>query len=226
MFHYVYLLEFPNGMGYIGLHSTVIQPELDICYLGSGKALPPRDTTSCTKTILATFPTRETALQYEIDLIIANDCVKSEIWYNLRRNTFDKHGSTLNPQHIKQIVENRTGKLRTEYGKKYSGEGRTPAQKAGDKRAGLKILGTKNPAKGSPGISNQGFTPWYYITPTGEYVEVLDTPKQDYASKLGFTARQLGHRFHYTNEHKVARTLPAKGWTFGNLPRPTDMDSD
>ena len=225
MFHYVYLLEFPNGMGYIGLHSTVSAPELDTCYLGSGKALPPRDPSSCTKTVLKTFPTREEAVQYEIELIELNDCVKSPIWYNLRKKTFDKHGSTLSEEHRKLMSARQKGISRTAYGQKYSGAGRTPAQRAGDLRAGAKIKGTKNPAKGSPGILNQGFVPWYYITPAGEYVEVLDIPKQDYAAKLGFTPRQLGHRFHYTNEHKVCNRSPAKGWTFGNLPRPAMMDT-
>lgn len=40
------------------------------------------------------------------------------------------------------------------------------------------------------------------------------------AASLGFTPRQLGHGFHYTNEHKVAQKMPRKGWVFGNLPRP------
>lgn len=226
MFHYVYLLEFPNDMGYIGMHSTTIAPELDTCYLGSGKALPKRDSSSCMKTILKTFPTREEAVQYEIELIELNDCVKSPIWYNLRKKTFDKHGTTLSEAHRKLISEQHLGSKRPTFSQKYSGAGRTPAQKAGDIRAGAKMKGTKNPAKGSSGILNQGFNPWYYITPTGEYVEVLDIPKQDHASSLGFTARQLGHRFHYTNEHKESNRSPFKGWTFGNLPRPTTMGTD
>lgn len=226
MFHYVYLLEFENGKGYIGMRSTTLEPELDTCYLGSGRALPPRDSSSCTKTILKVFPTREEARKYEIDLIVLNDCVKSPIWYNLRRNTFDKHGSTLSEEHKKLISKQHLGTKRPEFSRKYVGENRTPAQKAGSIRAGIKIKGTKNPAKGSLGITNQGFTPWYYITPNGDYVEVHDEPKQDYAIKLGFTPRQLGHGFHYTNEHKESNRKPRKGWTFGNLPRPTIMDTE
>ena len=39
-YHYTYLLEFSNGMKYIGCHSTNIKPDLDFNYLGSGRALP------------------------------------------------------------------------------------------------------------------------------------------------------------------------------------------
>jgi predicted GIY-YIG superfamily endonuclease len=226
MYHYVYLLEFEDGMGYIGVHSTVIKPELDTCYLGSGKHLPLRTLQSCSKHILKEFSSREEAIAYEIELIDKNNCVASPLWYNARRKTHDKHGSSLSKEHRERISKTHSGIKRPEYAKKYRGEGRTPAQRAGDVSAGLKLRGTKCPAKGSSGISNSGFTPWYYITPNGKYVEVYDTPKQDYAHKLGFTPRQLGHRFHYTNEHKESNRSPFKGWTFGNLPRPTDMGSD
>lgn len=222
MNHYVYLLEFPNGMGYVGLHSTKIDPAIDTCYLGSGRALPPRSSSSCKKTILATFPTREEAVQYEIDIIELNDCVASDDWYNLRKRTHDKHGSSLSPEHRQLISETHKGRDRSAYGKKYTGVGRTPAQRAGSIVAAEKVRGTKCPNKGKPGTSNTGFSPWYYIDPTGNYVEIHDIPKQDYAAKLGVNPRQLGHRFHYTNEHVVAKSKPLKGWTFGNLPRPTD----
>lgn len=220
MFHYVYLLEFENGMGYICLHSTVILPELDTCYLGSGKKLPPRCPKTCTKHILKVFNTREEARAYEIELIEVNNCVDSDLWYNVRKSSHDKHGSSLSEEHKELISKTHKGRKRPEYAKKYKGEGRTPAQKAGSIASGLKLRGTKCPAKGSPGTNNSGFSPWYYITPEGAYVEVHDVPKQDYAERLGFTARQLGHRFHYTNEHQESNRYPFKGWTFGNLPRP------
>ena len=211
---------------YLGMHSTTIEPALDTCYLGSGKALPPRDRFSCSKEILAIFPTREAAQEYEIQLIDKTGAVASASYYNLRRKTFDKHGSVLSDAHKEICRQNSTGQCRIAWGKKYSGAGRTPAQIAGSKRAGEKIAGSKNPAKGSPGTKNQGFTPWYYITPTGNYVEVLGTTKQELASELGFTYRQLGHGFHYSNEHLKAKTLPRKGWTFGNLPRPMNLVED
>ena len=226
MYHYVYVLTFPDGMKYIGLHSTTIEPHLDTCYLGSGKALPPRDRFSCTKEVVKICSTRQEAREHEIALIIENNAIESPMFYNKRRSTNDKFGAKLSEEHRKLCSIANKGKSKVEWGKKYSGAGRTPAQIAGSIRAGEKIRGTKNPAKGSSGIKNQGFTPWYYITPTGEYVEVLNRTKQEVASELGFTYRQLGHGFHYSNEHKKATTLPRKGWTFGNLPRPTGSEED
>ena len=213
-------------MKYIGLHSTVIEPHLDTCYLGSGKALPERTPQSCVKTILGIFPSREEAAKHEVFKIEEADAVRSNQFYNLRLRTFDKHGSSLSDEHRGLIRKTQTGKSRREYGEKYTGAGRTPAQLAGSLRAAEKIRGTKCPAKGSPGTKNQGFTPWYYIQPSGRYVEVHDRTKQEMAQELGLTYRQLAHAFHYTNEHKEARTLPRKGWVFGNLPRPIEMGGD
>ena len=71
-----------------------------------------------------------------------------------------------------------------------------------------KLRGVKNPAKGLNGIENKGFKPWYSISPDGEYVEYLTITKSEFTGIPGITPRQIGHRFHYTNEHKIARTLP------------------
>lgn len=223
MYHYVYMLEFPDGMKYVGVHSTKIEPKLDTCYLGSGKALPARTPQTCKKIILAEFSNREDAVAYEIEFIENNDCVGSNEWYNLRRRTHDKHGSNLSPEHRELISQTQRGRCREAYGKKYSGEGRTPAQRAGAERAAEKVRGTKNPSKGRFGTENEAFVPWYYIDAEGNYVEIHDIPKKDYAVRLGVTPRQLAHRFHHSNIH-WARTVkcpaPIKGWAFGNLPRP------
>lgn len=40
MYHYCYLLEFPDGMKYVGAKSSKLRPDLDTTYLGSGKDLP------------------------------------------------------------------------------------------------------------------------------------------------------------------------------------------
>lgn len=223
MYHYVYLLTFDNGMSYIGAHSTTIKPELDTCYLGSGRALPERTPQSCTKEIVEIFNTRAEAINYEEKLIELNNAVKSPYFYNLRKRVHDKHGSKLSSEHVENIRKQHTGRDRSEYGKKYTGEGRTPAQKAGDIANGLRNKGVKNPAKGLLGIKNNGFVPWYYITPLGAYHEIHDRTKEELAESLGFTKRQLQHAFHYTNQHKEAKTRPRKGWTFGNLPRPKDI---
>lgn len=226
MYHYVYQLSFPDGMQYIGMHSTTIEPYLDTCYLGSGKKLPLRTPQSCTKTILGIFPTRELAAEYEIAKIKEFDAVNSKDFYNMRLKCHDKHGSKLSLEQRELIKRAHTGRDRTEYGKKYTGEGRTPAQKAGSIRSGLKMRGTKNPAKGHSGITNHGFTPWYYITPENEYVEVHDQTRQDKAHEFGLTPRQLAHGFHYTNEHRKAKGHPRKGWTFGSLPRVEISDEE
>lgn len=226
MYHYVYLLTFFDGMRYVGAHSTKIKPELDTCYLGSGKALPPRSHKTCHKEILVEFQTREKAIAYEEAYIIQHECVESDHWYNLRHRVYDRHGSELSQEHRDLISKTHTGRDRSGYGRRYSGAGRTPAQRAGDIAAGLKIRGTKNPDKGREGVENGGFSPWYYITPDDQYVEVHDRTKQEMALELGFTPRQLGHGLHHTNQHIRATTLPRKGWTFGNLPRPTDLDGD
>ena len=227
MYHYVYLLTFPDAMKYIGVHSTTIEPHLDTCYLGSGKHLPSdRTPQSCCKTILEVFTSREEAVEYEVNLITVTNAVMTPNYYNARLRTFDRHGSKLTDAQREVISRNSKGFSRVAWGKKYSGDGRTPAQRAGTLSMITKNTGVKNPAKGSPGISNQGFVPWYYITPEGEYVEVHDKTKQEYASILGFTPRQLGHGFHHTNEHRRSDRLPRKGWTFGNLPRPSDLVED
>ncbi len=218
MHHYVYTIVFSNNMKYIGLHSTTINPELDTCYLGSGTDLPKdRNPQNCKKKIVQIFDNRKDAVDLEIQLIEKYNAVASSEFYNKRLKTHDKHGSKLSKEHKALISKTQKGQCRKAYGQKYSGSGRTPAQKAGDKSAADKIRGTKNPSKGKIGSSNNGFNPWYYITPEGVRVEVHDVPKQDYAVKLGVTPRQLGHRFHHTNEHKKAKGLPLKGWTFGNL---------
>lgn len=218
MYHYVYTLMFNDDMKYIGMRSTTVLPELDILYLGSGAGLPKdRSPKTCGKTIVEIFPTRKGASDYEQDLIIEYGAVASEEFYNRRLRTHDKHGSELSMEHRRMISACHKGRDRTAYGKKYTGVGRTPAQKAGSIRAAEKVRGTKDPAKGSPGITNQGFVPWYYITPEGVRVEVHNETKAEYAHKFGFTVRQLMHRFHYSNEHKEGRYHPFTGWIFGNL---------
>lgn len=225
MYHYAYLLTFPNGKKYIGARSFHLKPELDTTYLGSGKALPKdrhdyRDLVQ--KDILQTFNTREELMEFEKNFIKNNNCIKDESWYNLRLSTFDRHGQkTLNFKQCKyQTTSGSTFKKRY---KNY----RTPAQIDGAARMRKALTGVSNPAKGLKGVNNNGFNPWYYITPDGQYVEVLDKTKKEMASELGFTERQLGHGFHHTNEHQCAKSMPRKGWTFGNLPRPniiTDRD--
>lgn len=226
MYHYVYKLTFPDGMMYVGVHSTRIQPQLDTCYLGSGKALPERTPATCVKEILKEFPTRKEAVAYEIACIDLWDAIESPLFYNQRRTTFDKHGTSLSEEHREQIRLTSTGRSRPEI-RKYVGENRTPAQKDADRRNGEFNRGRKNPKKGHPGTSNNGFRPWYYVTPQGAQIDVVDRTKQEMASTFGMTERQMAHRFHYTNQHQPCRYTVgnAKGYIFGDLPRPvTEQD--
>lgn len=237
MNHYVYILSFIDGKKYVGVHSTVNRPEDDICYLGSGIDLPKRTIHSCTKVILATYATREEATKAEEDYILAFNCVNSDQYYNKRIHNYDKFGKhsidvCAGTASMAQKLKGRSKESHSyiekvaEKLKKYKGFARTPAQLNADKTKGFKTRGIKDPRKGKPGTSNNGFSPWYYITPEGDYNEVHHMTKQEFAPTIGVTPRQLGHRFHHTNMHKVAKSKPLRGWTFGDLPRVTDSDTE
>lgn len=227
--HYVYLLTFPNGMKYVGYRSTNLKPELDTTYLGSGRYLPPdrhsyRNLIS--KEILFTASTRQEALDFEEQYIIDNNCIKSEEFYNKRRRVFDKKGL---PNSNPFTAELRAKASKTFKERNYSKNGnRTPAQLAHDKWCSENFTGVKNPAKGHLGTTNCAFVEWYYITPDGTYVEVKDKTKEEYADLniLPFTKRQLQHRFHYTNQHRLGKRTPFLGWVFGNLPIPKEYKQE
>ncbi len=228
MHHYAYLLTFPNGMKYVGAKSGKVKPELDSTYLGSGRDLP-KDRheyrSKIVKEILGIFNSRSELIDYEANYIEVNDCVNSNQYYNLRYTVYDKHNKGHTGRGFTKACKS---KATATYKKRNytKGANRTPAQLAHDQWCRDNFVGVKNPAKGHSGISNQGFISWYYIDPEGNYVEVHDQTKIDKAPELGFTARQLGHGFHYTNEHKKSNRPPRKGWTFGNLPRPKSTGSE
>ena len=227
MYHYTYLIVFPDGKMYIGARSTLIKPELDTLYLGSGRYLPERTPQTCTKHILGLYDSRHELIQAEIDLIDLNNAVNSEQYYNKRRKVYDKFGLTTNTcEGVALTTSKLTGRTKEthEYIRQanikrssYSGSNRTPAQIEGQKRCAETIRGTTNPLKACKGVDNGGFNPWYYIKPDGTRIEVWVTPKQDYAHLLGLTPRQLGHRFHHTNIGKPGKTGKTKGWVFGNI---------
>jgi hypothetical protein len=221
------MLTFLDGKKYIGARSTELKPELDACYLGSGRYLPTRTKDTCVKVILGTYSTREELLVAETALIDLHNAVQSDMYYNKRRKVYDKFGLT---QETCNGVATTTSKLKGrsaethEYIRQanvirssYSGENRTPAQIEGQKKVAETLRGTKNPAKACHGVNNGGFRPWYYITPEGIRVEVYNETKMDYATKLGFTHRQITHRFHHTNIDKAGKTGIFKGWVFGDL---------
>lgn len=80
-----------------------------------------------------------------------------------------------------------------------------------------KLTGVKNPAKGLSGTENNGFKPWYSISPEGIREEHDAQTKEEFGAKLGLNPRQMYHRFHPSNEHKAAKYGAIKGWIFGNL---------
>lgn len=228
MNHYTYLLTFTDGMLYVGVHSTTIDPYLDESYRGSGSDLPKkRDKTVCTKKVLSTYPSREEAIKAEIQYIIDHACITSDQYYNKRLKTFDKHGQTANTHtNIQSMQSKLLGRTKethhylattSEKLKRYSGDNRTEAQKAADVRLSETMKGIPNPEKGHKGITNQAFIPWYFIDSEGNKTEVFDITKKDYAPLLGLTPRQMEHRFHYTNINKPKKTGILKGWIFGNL---------
>ena len=236
MYHYVYLLEFPDKMLYVGAHSCKFSPQLDSCYLGSGRHLPKnRNRFNCKKTIIGEYLTRKEAMDAELAYIIKHDCVTSKAYYNARLRTFDRHGVTketcpgaaTSSRIQKGVTKHDSAAIRKrgQNFKQYVGKNRTPALLDADRRRGETIRGTKNLAKGHPGTANPAFTPWYYITPAGDYHEVYSTTRKDFAPQLGLTPRQIEHRFHHTNIHKPGKTKPAKGFTFGTLPVPVNTDT-
>lgn len=227
MHHYTYLITFPDGMQYVGMHTSQNEPHLDVCYLGSGSHLPTdRNWKSCTKEILGVYNTREEAFQAEAEYIQKFDCIASDAYYNCRVRTFDKYGQR---KHTDENIAAMAHKLRgrTKDTHKYmqamatkhswyAGENRTPAQKLGDAIRREKNKGA-NPAKGHHKTDNQGFVPWYYTNELGVTTNVYDVTKQDYAERLGITKRQIAY---YTSSVYAGIPIkrgPLKGWIFGNL---------
>lgn len=223
MYHYVYLIEFNDGMKYVGVHSTNIKPELDTRYLGSGRALPERSPETCNKRILGIYPDRASAIQAEKDYIISNNCCESDEFYNIRIGSFDLHGFTKKTSKgiaaaAEKLSGRIVGKMAKEAANHLKGEQRTPAQKAGAISMREKLTGLKNPKKAHKGIENSAFVPWYYITPQGEYYEVRNETKKDFAIRHDKHPNSVLNRCRNDSEHLKAKWGQWKGWTFGNLP--------
>ena len=231
MHHYTYLITFPDGMKYVGVHSTVIRPDLDTRYLGSGRGLPERTPDSCVKTVLGTYPTRQEALTAEVDYILTHNCCESDNYYNIRKSSYDLHGKTKETvPGIARAAEKLRGRVNgpmaSHAANHLTGERRTPAQKDGAMRMRKAITGTKNPDKAHKGIDNSGFAPWYYITPEGVYTEIHTTTKQDFAVSIGVPVSQIYNRFLPYIQHQEGKQGKWKHWTFGNLPKPMSTGTD
>lgn len=206
MNHYTYEIEFENGMKYVGVRSCKCDPKEDN-YLGSSKIIPPKLYSTCEKHILHTFETRIEALYDEIRMHEELDIAVNPNYYNQVKQTskkFDQQGTAKEThKHIAAMADKLKGRSKKDYeylkqaGKKRSslrGTNRTEAQQAGSIKMGETIKGVKNPAKGNPSINHPRYRPWYYITPSGEYIEVYDTVRnyiaEDKAPKE-FTQRAI-----------------------------------
>jgi acetyltransferase-like isoleucine patch superfamily enzyme len=226
----VYLLTFPDGKKYVGAKSRKFHPDLDECYLGSGRYLPKNRTRhNCVKVILQIFPTRTQAIDAEIAYIKKHNCVESSDYYNARSRTYDRHGvtkETCRGAKISSEIQIGRNKQTHEYlrlkgvkFKQYTGANRTLALLDADIRRADTIRGTKNLSKGHSGITNNGFVSWYYVTPDGVTIENHSLTKKD------FSINQGRHPLTVINmccksPHKLIKKGFFKGWIFGNLPKP------
>ncbi len=87
-YHYVYeITNIYNGMRYFGARSSKVKPELDTAYMSSSPtlkaAIKEEGLSHFSKLILAVFPTREKALDYEIFLHKRFDVGKNLNFYFL-----------------------------------------------------------------------------------------------------------------------------------------------
>ena len=213
MNHYTYEIKFENGMKYLGVRSCKCPIEEDI-YTGSSKLIPPELYANCVKTILATFATRIEAQEDEIRRHAMLDVARNPEYYNgvnAKSTGFSPVGLT--KEHSKNV------KARAEKFRAYRGENRTEAQRKADK-ALSKYKGTKNPAKGNSGTDNHQFKPWYYITPEGTYVEILEIPIRQYCElpecPKEFKATRVYERIS-SSPHQAFVRGPLKGYVFGYI---------
>ncbi len=86
------------------------------------------------------------------------------------------------------------------YGKGYNSIGSEKAN-AGTHKKLFKISGT----------NSSSFKPWWYMTPTGEFIEVNDVTQKEFCIANGFSYKA----FSGLNHGKIVEQGPMKGWSFG-----------
>lgn len=120
-YHYVYeITNTYNGMRYIGARSCTCLPRDDTKYMGSSrhlnKAIKEEGLSHFSKLVLAVFPTREKALEYEIFLHNRFNVDRNPLFYNKAKQNstgFDFHPSGPDhPLYGKQRTEEVKEKLR------------------------------------------------------------------------------------------------------------------
>jgi hypothetical protein len=135
-YHYVYLIDYPNGMKYIGVRSCNCEISED-SYLGSGFHIPEDVKLLGIKTILSIHSTREEAFTEEIRLHAELDVKNNPNYYNQCNSTSTKFYPS--EEALKRSAETRRGRTKeshdyirkqVEARKVYVGDNRTEAQKA------------------------------------------------------------------------------------------------
>jgi len=61
------------------------------------------------------------------------------------------------------------------------------------------------------GTKGSSFKPWWYMTPTGEFIEVNDVTQKEFCIAQGFSYKA----FSGLNHGKMVEQGPMKGWSFG-----------
>ena len=211
MNHYVYEIQFGNGMKYIGVRSCKCLPIDDVKYLGSSKAIPAEAFLDYKKNILKKFDTRIEAVQEEVRLHTKFNVKANEAYYNQVNQTteyFDAQGNTMaTHQYLRnKSVANRLAPL-------------TPKQQEWQK-ARKGVLQGPNPKKANLGLAHTATKPWYYITPTFKYVEVNTSIPEFFRTAEdipeGMTQRMVQYNV-TVRAHKPAIKGPMKGFTIGRL---------
>ena len=138
-YNYVYIIDYPNGMKYIGVRSCNCEVKDDE-YLGSSKYIPDDIKKSGIKTILKMFNTRQEAMEYEIKLHKEIDVKNHPEYYNQCNSSSTKF--QIGKEAAIKAALTRTGRTKETHDyilrqvktrEKYKGENRTEAQKATDK---------------------------------------------------------------------------------------------
>jgi group I intron endonuclease len=142
-YHYVYeITNIYNGMRYFGARSCICLPRDDTKYMGSSrhlkKAIKAEGLSHFSKLILAVFPTREKALEYEIFLHNRFNVNRDPMFYNKAKQTstgFDFQAS--GPDHPcygrKLTEEQKTVLRQANLGKPSHLKGKHPTEEAKEK---------------------------------------------------------------------------------------------
>jgi group I intron endonuclease len=162
------------------------------------------------------------------------NCIAMEDGYINGYNTTEGGGTTLGYRHTEEAKEkisrDRKGKYVGDnnpmYGKTFSKEHREKISKSlknSDKTRKPKSAEHKRKIGEAHknmwlGTNSMTFTPWYYITPDGNRVDVYDTTKRDWAKNNGIIPEsKVLCRF---EKRKLDKKIPRgyfKGWVFGNI---------